>query len=167
LSLEVQGKLGHPIDLSGAVDIAAAANEARTNEAGISPDLPGAASVSATADQRNRERFRVDGLAEVVVGDTGVVFRGKTCNLSQTGCYIDSKGYLSASVGEEVEVRFSVSDVHLKALARVRVVKRGKGAGFEFLRVEEDAQNSLGSLLDRLGRPSRASPTELALDGGQ
>lgn len=169
LSLEVRGKLGEPIDLSEAMASGISAS-ADADLAGVPANQLGTASQPAPGEQRSRERFRVDGLAEVAVGNTGVLFRGTTHDLSQNGCYIDSKAYLSASVGEEVEVRFSVGDVHLRAVAKVRVVKRGKGAGFEFLHVKEDAQNCLDSLLDRLGQPplaAQAAPTGFAIDGSQ
>lgn len=165
LALEVQGKLGRPIDLT----VTASEDAPSLNNEAAAPvsenialkqevaEVIQATSVPtqpATADRRRQERFRVDGPAEVIAGNAGILFRGETHDLSQTGCHIRSKCYLSASAGEEVEVRFSVSDVHFRALARVKLVRRGKGASFEFLRVEENIQRDFNTLIERLGCPT-------------
>jgi hypothetical protein len=187
LSLELQGKLGLAIDLMVtpgtpcAVDVNCGGLSAI--QAGV-VSTQGAQGARQTADpmgrnestgdkntlgreKRRQERFPADGPAEVVVADAGIVFRGKTRDLSQRGCYIKSTAYLSAGVGAEVEVRFSVSDVHFRAPARVRLVRPGKGAGFEFLRVEQNVQNDLNSLIERLSCPMPALtevPAEAAFD---
>ena len=169
LSLELQGKLGQAIDLTAPVIPGQPGGDDRgrgvpsaTQAGAISMQgvrhTEGSTSRNETTggkpvagEKRRRERFPVDGPAEVVVADAGIVYRGKTHDLSQTGCYIKCTGYLSAGIGAEVEVRFSVSDVHFRAPAKVRVVRPGKGAGFEFLRVEQHVQKDLNSLIDRLG----------------
>src|SRR5271170_1808182 len=169
LALETQGRLGHPIDLLGATGASAAATDDQdggkllafpppvSESEAMSDDsncMRKTVSQSATGDRRRRERFRVDGLAEVCVANSGIVFRGLTGGLSHDGCYIQSNAYLSASVGEAVEIRFSVSDVHFRASAKVTAVRRGKGAGFEFLHVEEEAQNNLNTLIEKLSSPT-------------
>jgi PilZ domain len=175
LSLELQGKLGQAIDLWVAPGTPCAVD---VNCGGLSAIQAGVVSTQGTRqtadpmgrnestggkntlgrEKRRQERFPVDGPAEVVVADAGIVFRGKTHDLSQRGCYIKSTAYLSAGVGAEVEVRFSVSDVHFRAPARVRLVKPGKGAGFEFLRVEQNVQKDLNSLIERLSCPMPEPP---------
>jgi hypothetical protein len=175
LSLELQGKLGQTIDLSatpgtiGAVDVncgglsvipATAVSTQRARQTGDpmgSNESTGGRNAVAR-EKRRQERFPADGPAEVVVADAGIVFRGNTRDLSQRGCYIKSTCYLSAGVGTEVEVRFSVSDVHFRAPARVRLVRPGKGASFEFLRVEQNVQNDLNSLIERLSCPMPGPP---------
>ena len=187
LSLELQGKLGQAIDLMetvvparpsageeedrrGLPEIQAGSlltQGARFTERSAGRNEISSGNKPAAAEKRRRERFLVDGPAEVVVADAGIVFRGKTHNLSQTGCYINSKGYLSAGIGAEVEVRFSVSDVHFRAAARVRLVRPGKGAGFEFLHVEQNVQNNLNSLIETLSCPTPVPsevPAEVAFD---
>jgi hypothetical protein len=187
LSLELQGKLGQAIDLMETVVPARPSAGEEENRGGL-PEIQAGSLVTygaryterstgrneissgkkpAAAEKRRRERFLVDGPAEVVVADAGIVFRGKTHNLSQTGCYINSKGYLSAGIGAEVEVRFSVSDVHFRAAARVRLVRPGKGTGFEFLHVEQNVQNNLNSLIETLSCPTPVPsevPAEVAFD---
>jgi hypothetical protein len=96
-------------------------------------------------------------MAEVNIPNSGILFRGLTSDLSYDGCYIQSPAYLSASIGEEVEVRFSVSDVHFRASAKVTAVRRGKGAGFQFLHVEEEALNNLNTLIEKLSSPTSVS----------
>jgi hypothetical protein len=169
LSLELLGKLGKAIDLTDTV-IPGRPSAGEEDRGGLSETPAGAISPQGArhtggstnrnettggkqpvaGEKRRRERFRADGLAEVVVADAGIVFRGKTHDLSQAGCYVNSTGYLSAGIGAEVEVRFSVSDVHFRAPAKVRLVRPGKGAGFEFLRVEQNVQKDLNSLIERL-----------------
>ena len=189
LSLELQGKLGRAIDLMETV-IPGIPSAADRDRGGLSATLAGAVSTRgarctessirrnetiarkkpAAGEKRRRERFRADGLAEVVVADSGIVFRGNTHDLSQTGCYIKSSAYLSAGIGAEVVVRFSVSDVHFRAPAKVRLVRPGKGASFEFLRVEQNVQNDLNSLIERLSCPVPAPPevpAEVAFDNLQ
>ena len=186
LSLELQGKLGHAIDLTAPVIPVQPGSDDR-GRGGVSATQAGTISMQefrhtessasrsettsgrkpVAGEKRRRERFPADGPAEVVVADAGIVYRGKTHDLSQTGCYIKSTGYLSAGIGAEVEVRFSVSDVHFRAPAKVRLVRPGKGAGFEFLRVEEQVQKDLNSLIDRLscaGPVESEASTEVAVD---
>jgi hypothetical protein len=168
LSLELLGKLGQAIDLmeTATLGMPSASDEDRglsatlagaistwgtgSTEASIGRDETTAGKKPAIGENRAQKRFRADGLAEVVVADAGIVFRGNTRDVSQTGCYIKSTGYLSADVGGEVEVRFSISDVHFRAPAKVRLVRPGKGAGFEFLRVEQNVQKVLDTLIERL-----------------
>ena len=101
-------------------------------------------------ERRERQRFEVDGFAEVVVSDAGFLFRGAIQDLSRSGCYIKTKAYLSVNVGAEVELRFSVNDFHFKTPAKVRLVRRGAGAGFEFLCVEEKVEKGLDGLIAKL-----------------
>jgi hypothetical protein len=163
LSLELQGKLGQAIDLMETV-IPGRSSASVWDRDGLS--ATGSISKNETTtgkrlgagEKRRRKRFRADGLAEVVVADTGFVFRGKTHDLSQMGCYVRSSAYLSAGIDAEVEVRFSVSDVHFRAPAKVRLVRPGKGAGFEFLRVEENVQKDLDTLIERLSCATPAPP---------
>ncbi len=171
LALETQGKLGRPIDLSSATSD----DQARRDLLPFPPlvaeldecDDMRKANVEKPAlvnDRRKRERFRVDGLAEVNIPNCQILFRGLTSDLSYAGCYIQSPAYLGADLGQEVEVRFSVSDVHFRASAKVTTVRRGKGAGFEFLHVEEEAQNNLNTLIEKLSSPTSvpAESPELA-----
>jgi hypothetical protein len=168
LALETQGKLGHSIDLS----TPPAGNGQGDAEPLLSTlyvaelDAPGgirktlAPQFSATGDRRKRDRFRADGMAEVNIPNCQILFRGLTSDLSYAGCYIQSPAYLGADLGEQVEVRFSVSDVHFRASAKVTAIRRGKGAGFEFLHVEEEAQNNLNTLIEKL-----SSPTSVPAEG--
>jgi hypothetical protein len=177
LSLELQGKLGQAIELMETViparlsageedrrglseiqEDAISTQEARHTEGSRGRSETTGGKKPVAGEKRRRKRFPVDGPAEVVVADAGIVFRGKTHDLSQTGCYINSKGYLVAGIGAEVEVRFSVSDVQFRAPAKVRLVKPGKGAGFEFLRVEQNVQKDLDTLIETLSCATPAPP---------
>jgi hypothetical protein len=171
LSLSLRGKFGQAIDLmeTGTPGMTSASDEDR----GQSANLAGAISTLEArckegsigrdeitdgdkhAIQENKAGQVFPGRRTVVVADAGIVDHGKTHDLSQTGCYIKSTGYLSAGVGGEVEVRFSVSDVHFRAPAKVRLVRPGKGAGFEFLRIEQNLQKNVGALIER---PSCQAP---------
>jgi hypothetical protein len=108
---------------------------------------------SPAAERRDRERFGVEGFAEATVPGSKVLFRGNTQDLSQTGCYIRTKAFLSADIGEEVELRLSVDELHFKTSARVRAVRRGRGAGFEFLGIDEEAREGIDALIAKLSGP--------------
>jgi len=169
LALETQGKLGHAIDLSSA-----AASDAKEDreflpfppsavELDDCDGAPGSigGSSAVPGERRKRERFPIDGMAEVNIPNCGILFRGLTSDLTYDGCYIQTPAYLGANVGEQVEVRFSVSNVHFRAAAKVTAIRRGKGAGFEFLHVEEEAQNNLNTLMNKLGSTTSV-PAELS-----
>jgi hypothetical protein len=112
---------------------------------------------TAVVDRRHRRRFGVDGFAEVVVSETRFLFRGKIRDLSLNGCYVMTKAYLSVALGTEIELRFSVDDVHFRARAKVRVVKPGFGAGFEFLIDDPRIQTLLANLINKLRTPAKPS----------
>jgi hypothetical protein len=159
LALETQGKRGRRFDLTAPELSTSLASKPPAGDPASLRSIPGRSEAPRNHERRGQERFRADGLAEVVA-NSKVLFRGETHDISRGGCYIKSKGYLSADVGEAVEVRFSVSGIHFRASAKVRSVRRGKGAGLEFLSVEEDAQNNLNTLLERLAfaQPEPSAP---------
>ena len=71
-------------------------------------------------------------VAEVLVLDGTVLFRGRVLDISVAGCYIETEARLRLAPGTPVEMVFRVKDVVFRLEATSRMVRRGKGAGFLF-----------------------------------
>src|ERR1700738_3489450 len=84
-------------------------------------------------DRRRHKRFPCEGFAEVVAFRLNILFRGKVRDVSQSGCFVETRAHLKLPRFAEVEVRFTACGLKLAALARVMDVRPGQGAGFEFL----------------------------------
>jgi hypothetical protein len=108
-------------------------------------------------ERRKQERFACNGFAEVVLEDAAFLFRGTILDLSLTGCYVQSSARLALAPGASVELRFSVKGDELRLLARLAIVRPGKGAGFEFFAVPRDMQSRLASLIYKLANPADES----------
>lgn len=109
-------------------------------------------------ERRRHERFACDGLAEVVVFDSEVLFRGEIRDISLTGCYIATRAQLNLKRFAEVELRFSANGQRLSSLARVMDVRPGKGVGIEFVSGDPRMDQRFHQLLERLRGP--ATPTK-------
>jgi hypothetical protein len=99
---------------------------------------------------RRHSRFLCEGFAEVVAFRSNALFRGKIRDISQSGCFIETRARLNLPRLAEVEVRFTACRHKQSALARVMVVRPGMGAGFEFLPGDPRLDKSFRSMIDRL-----------------
>jgi hypothetical protein len=86
----------------------------------------------------------------VVAFRSNALFRGKIRDISQSGCFIETRARLNLPRLAEVEVRFTARGHKQSALARVMVVRPGMGAGFEFLPGDPRLDKSFQSMIDRL-----------------
>jgi hypothetical protein len=89
--------------------------------------------------------------AEVVAAHEGTLFRGKILDISQTGCYIETRARLKLERFTDVEMLFKVNNNHYRTSARVMDVRPGKGLGVEFRPVDSQARELLEELLQTLG----------------
>jgi hypothetical protein len=101
-------------------------------------------------ERRRHQRFPCEGFAEVVAFRANVMFRGKLRDISQTGCFIESRAHLNLPRFAEVEIRFTVSGLKQSVLAWVMDVRPGKGAGFEFLSADPRLDQGFRNMLERL-----------------
>jgi PilZ domain len=88
--------------------------------------------------------------AEVVAADQGTLFRGKILDISQTGCYIETRARLKLERLTDVEMLFRVNNCHFRTSARVMDIRPGKGLGVEFRPVDSQARELLQKLLQTL-----------------
>lgn len=91
-----------------------------------------------------------EGFAEVVGFRPQVLFRGKIRDISESGCFIETRAHLNLPRLSEVEIRFTVSELRQSALARVMDVRPGKGAGFEFLPGDPRLDQGFHQMIERL-----------------
>jgi PilZ domain len=102
------------------------------------------------AERRLSHRFVCDGFAEVFAFDTGFLFRGAIRDLSQTGCCIATKALLKLECQSGVDLLFRLNNHEYRTLARVKVVRPGKGVGLEFLHQDSRVEVSFQTLLQTL-----------------
>lgn len=107
-------------------------------------------SIGSGTERRRHSRFPCEGFAEVIAFRWNVLFRGKIRDISQSGCYIETRARLNLPRFAEVEVRFTACGHKQAALARVMVVRPGMGAGFEFLPADPRLDKNFQNMIDRL-----------------
>jgi hypothetical protein len=105
------------------------------------------------AERRQHERYAVDGMAEVLVLDGTVLFRGRVLDISVAGCYIETKARLHLASGTPVEMVFRVKDVVFRLAATSRSARPGKGAGFRFSNLSGKSLGGLEALIGELNSP--------------
>ncbi len=101
-------------------------------------------------DRRANPRHSCDGFAEVVVCESGALFRGEIHDLSDGGCYIKTRAILRIKRPAEVEIRFTVNDNRFSVVARVVSLHKGLGAGFQFLEMDLKMHKRLIELIAQL-----------------
>jgi hypothetical protein len=101
-------------------------------------------------ERREHERYAVEGVAEVLVADGTMLFRGRVLDISVAGCYIETQARLRLAPGTRVEMVFRVNGMVFRPMAMSRMVRPGQGAGFFFLnlspRVEAELEVLIGEL---------------------
>jgi len=110
-------------------------------------------------ERRLSRRFACEGFAEAFAADTGYLFRGEIRDISETGCYIMSKGRLKLERFTEVDLQFMLNKRKYRTFARVMDVRPGKGVGVEFRFADQWAEKQFKELLHALMRT--ISPNEV------
>lgn len=104
-------------------------------------------------ERRQHKRYAVDGIAEVLVLDGTLLFRGWVLDISVAGCYIETKARLHLAPGTPVEMVFRVKDVVFRLEATSRSVRPDRGAGFLFSDLSAKSQGELEALIAKLNSP--------------
>jgi hypothetical protein len=110
-------------------------------------------------DRRRHERFVCDGMAEVVVFQPELLFRGEVKDISLTGCYVATRARLNLKRFAEIELRFCANGQQLSSLARVMDVRPGRGLGVEFLPGDPRMNKRFRDLIEQL-RVQTMAPAE-------
>jgi len=101
-------------------------------------------------ERRKHTRYAVDGVAEVVVADGTMLFRGRVLDISVAGCYVETQARLRLPPGTQVEMVFRVNGMVFRPMATSRMVRPGEGAGFLFLNMNAKMQTELEALIAEL-----------------
>jgi hypothetical protein len=104
----------------------------------------------AGSERRRHRRFPVEGFAEVIAFRAKGLFRGRLKDISESGCFIETRAHLNLPRLAEVEIRITAPGIKLSVLGRVMDVRPGKGAGFEFLRGDPRLDHSFHNMIERL-----------------
>jgi hypothetical protein len=84
---------------------------------------------------------------EAVVDRHGSMFRGTIRDISQTGCYIETRARLNLQRLTRVDMRIMVQKSCYHASARVMDVRPGKGLGLEFELADARAEEWIRELI--------------------
>jgi hypothetical protein len=106
-------------------------------------------------ERRQHPRYSVDGVAEVLVADGTMLFRGRVLDISLSGCYIETPARLRLAPGTRVEMVFRVNGMVFRPMATSRMVKSGEGAGFLFLNLHPRMEAELEDLIAELSFPGQ------------
>lgn len=104
----------------------------------------------ATVERRQHPRFAVDAVAEVLVLDGSVLFRGCVLDISTAGCFIQTEARLRMRQGTQVEMVFRANDKMFRLRATSRMVRSREGAGFYFAAMNERMRGELDALIAEL-----------------
>jgi hypothetical protein len=106
-------------------------------------------------ERRQHPRYAVNGIAEVLVADGTMLFRGEVLDISVAGCYVETQARLRLEPGTLVEMVFRVNGMVFRPMATSRMVRPGEGAGFLFLNLHSRMQTELEALIAELSFPGR------------
>jgi PilZ domain len=112
-------------------------------------------SATSYLERRAHKRYTVDGIAEVVVADGTMLFRGRVLDISVAGCYVETQARLRLAPGTLVEMVFRVNGLVFRPKATSRMVKVGEGAGFFFVNLNARTQLELEELIAELSSTQR------------
>jgi hypothetical protein len=111
-------------------------------------------------ERRRHPRYDCDGQAETLVIYSGCLFRGTVRDISETGCYIETKAWLNLKRFAEVDLRLMVNENDYRTFARVMYIRFGKGVGFEFLFPNPATEKLFKDLIETLARTAFPQKTE-------
>ena len=101
-------------------------------------------------ERRRHERFVCDNMAEILVSDPELLFRGEVKDISTSGCYVATRARLTLRRFAEVELRFSANGYQMTSMARVVEVRPGRGLGVEFLPGDAKMSKRFRDFLEQL-----------------
>lgn len=107
----------------------------------------------AAVERRQHPRFAVDAVAEVLVLDGTLLFRGRVLDISLAGCFIQTEARLRMRQRMRVEMVFRVHDKIFRLQATSRMIRPGMGAGFQFAAMAERMRDELDALIAELSSP--------------
>ena len=111
----------------------------------------------ATENRRRHPRYPCDSVAEVLVFGNRALFRGRVRDLSESGCFIETRARLRPEVMRLVELRFHVKGLEMNAYAVARSIHPGQGAGFEFVTRDPRVDGSIREMIKRLNGDNLAA----------
>jgi hypothetical protein len=100
-------------------------------------------------ERRRHQRFEVEGEAEVIIAGLQL-FRGRVIDLSLSGCFIETHARPNAAVGRHASLLFRANGLLVRATGSFRAFREGYGAGFVFVRMNEETRQALGQLIGSL-----------------
>jgi hypothetical protein len=99
--------------------------------------------------RRRRERYALEGLAELMKqGPNGVHAKGDLRNMSEIGCLVSSRHVVLP--GTELKVALSVGDYELALKGQVRRGDQNAGLGIEFREIRKGERQILQFLMRKL-----------------
>lgn len=101
-------------------------------------------------ERRRHKRYTVDGVAEVLVSDGSLLFRGRVLDISVDGCLIETQARLCLKLGTRVDMLFHVNGKVFRPAATARMVRPLVGAGFLFENLDARMQEKLEELIGEL-----------------
>lgn len=110
--------------------------------------------IAVIPERRKHPRYAVDAMAEVLVLDGSVLFRGRVLDISVAGCYVETQARLRMRQRTPVEMVFRVNNSVFRVQATSRMVRPGMGAGFLFSEMSERTRAELDSLIAELSLPA-------------
>jgi hypothetical protein len=102
-------------------------------------------------DRRRHTRYSCNATAEVLVYRSRLLFRGRVCDLSESGCFVETRARLELRAMALVELTIQAGGVELRTLACARSIQPGRGAGFEFVLRDPRLHDPLAALLKSIG----------------
>ena len=108
-------------------------------------------------DRRRHTRYPCDAMAEVLVYRTRSLFRGRVRDLSESGCFVETRARLKLHSMALVELSIHICGLELRTLACARSIQPGRGAGFEFVARDPRLPEPLQALLNKV-RSERTEP---------
>lgn len=103
-------------------------------------------------------------MAEVLVYRTRALFRGRVRDLSESGCFVETRARLELHAMALVELTIRAGSVELRTLACARSIQPGRGVGFEFVARDPRLQISLVRLLNRVRLEAKDCGAKLACE---
>jgi hypothetical protein len=100
-------------------------------------------------NRRRSKRYPVNGVAEFRARNW-YPHRGRVLNICLEGCLIEPRGMLEYAVGDELDIRFEVHRVALRARAVVRRISPSGKLGVELIQLSDRGRADLISLISEL-----------------
>jgi hypothetical protein len=97
------------------------------------------------ADRRTHPRYEFTAAVEIIAAESGARIEMRVRDLSQQGCYVDTKEPLP--LGTVTDVRITKGARLVEAHARVVYSRAGKGMGLVFAAIEPEQHRTLGMWL--------------------